>query len=111
MAAALVLAASAAAGPERKSRPSVALVKESPVVVSGRGFARLERVVLRVSVAGRAYRRTLRATAAGTFRATFESADADCKPFTVTAAGGTGSRAMQTRRFTVPPPCGIAPQP
>ena len=104
---------SAVAAPdaETKRRPAVAMTSESPVVVAGRGFVGRERISLRVVIGNRAYSRALRATVAGTFRATFAEADAQCHPYTVTAVGRAGTRATQTRRFNIPPPCGIDPQP
>jgi hypothetical protein len=111
-------AAVSAAGPtmaapelEAERRTAVVMTNESPVVVAGRGFAARERIALSVRIGARAYMKALRATAAGTFRATFAQADAQCHPYTVTAVGRAGSRAVQTRRFNIPPPCGIDPQP
>lgn len=108
-----VVAAGAIAAPvsEEKRRPAVAVTRESPVVVAGRGFAARERVALRAVVGSRAFSTSLRATSAGTFRATFAEADANCHPYTITAVGRSGSRASQTRRFNIPPPCGMDPQP
>lgn len=114
LAVALVLAAgaaSAAGGDVAKRKPVVSVTNEAPVVVTGRGFAIRERIVLRVSFGGHLLTRRLRATRLGTFRTAFADTDASCYPFTVTAVGGAGSRATQTRRFRIPPPCGIAPQP
>jgi hypothetical protein len=109
---AIVLTAGAAASAsESTRRPVVTVTREAPVVVTGRGFAAGERIALRVVVERRAYSKTLRATSAGTFRATFAEADAKCHPYTVTAVGRSGSRASQRRSFSIPPPCGIAPQP
>ena len=109
----LVLAAgtaSAGAGVEKR-KPAVSVTSEAPVIVTGRGFAARERIVLRVSFGGHLLTRRLRATRRGTFRAAFADTDASCYPFTVVATGSAGSRATRTRRFTIPPPCGIAPQP
>jgi hypothetical protein len=106
----LAVGALAAPAAETKRRPAVVVTSEDPVVVAGRGFVPRERVVLRVLVGSHAYSKQLRATALGTFRATFAEADAECHPFSVTALGGAGSRATQVRRITIPPPCGIDPQ-
>jgi hypothetical protein len=101
----------AASDIETKRRPVVVVTREAPFVVSGRSFRARERVALRAVIGSRVYTRNLRATATGTFRATFEAADAACHPYTVTARGDAGSRAAQTRRFDIPPPCGMEPQP
>jgi hypothetical protein len=108
---AVVVAGSAGGATEARRHPSVAVTKEDPVVVAGRGFVARERVAVRVVIGRRAFTRTVRATATGTFRATFAEADAQCHPYSVAARGGEGSRATQTRSFTIPPPCGIDPQP
>lgn len=101
----------AASDIETKRRPAVVVTREAPVVVAGRGFLRGERVALKVVIGSRAFKRTLRATTAGTFRATIAEADAKCHPYTVTAVGAQGTRAMQTRSFNIPPPCGMEEQP
>ena len=101
------LVASAVATPstETKRRPVVALLNDAPVSVAGRGFARGERVTVRTAVSGRAFAKTVRATRAGRFTATFTEANAACQPFTVSAVGRLGSRAT-FRRIEIPPPCG-----
>jgi hypothetical protein len=104
-------AAVAAPATETKRRPAVVVTNEDPVVVAGRGFLGRERISLRVAIGSRVFSRNLRATSAGTFRATFAEADAQCHPFSVTAVGRSGSRATQTRRFNIPPPCGMDPTP
>jgi hypothetical protein len=106
-----VAAGSAIGATEARRHPSVAVTREDPVIVAGRSFAARERVALRVVIGSRAFTRTVRATAIGSFRATFAEADAECHPYSVTARGGEGSRATQTRSFSIPPPCGIATQP
>jgi hypothetical protein len=111
VAAVAVATAGAARDAETKRRPAVVMTSEYPVVVAGRGFVGRERITLRVVTGSGAYAKALRATVAGTFRATFADADAQCYPYTVTAVGRAGSRAVQTRRFNIPPPCGIDPQP
>ena len=110
---ALVVAAPAPASTDRETKrlPSVAVTSEAPIVVVGRGFRSRERISLRLTVGNETFSRVLRATAAGRFRAAFAQVDASCYPFSVVAVGRAGSRATQTRRFTIPPPCGIAPQP
>jgi hypothetical protein len=108
----MVAAAGSAAGAtDARRQPSVAVTKEDPVVVAGRGFVARERVALRVVIGSRAFRRTVRATAIGSFRAAFAEADAQCHAYSVVARGGEGSRATQTRSFSIPPPCGIDSQP
>jgi hypothetical protein len=110
---AIVLTAGAvAASPgESTRRPVVTMTREAPVVIAGRGFAARERIALRAVVGRRAYSKSVLATSAGAFRATFAEADAKCHPYTVTAVGRSGSRATQTRRFNIPPPCGMELQP
>jgi hypothetical protein len=88
----------------------VTLVSDSPVAVTGRGFARGERVTLRTAVNGRQFATTVRATVAGRFTATFSEASAACQPFAVSAVGRLGSRAT-FRRIEIPPPCGPPIQP
>jgi hypothetical protein len=107
------LAAGALAAPQSEStrRPVVTMTREAPIVVAGRGFVAGERIALRAVVGRRVYSRSLRATSAGAFRATFAAADAKCRPYTVTAVGRSGTRASETRRFNIPPPCGMDPQP
>jgi hypothetical protein len=95
---------------ETKRRPVVTLLNDRPVAVAGRGFARGERVTLRTAVNGRQFAKTVRATVAGRFTATFAEADAACQPFAVSAVGRLGSRAT-FRRIQIPPPCGIPIQP
>jgi hypothetical protein len=107
----VIAAGSAAGATDARRHPSVAVTKEDPVIVAGRGFVARERVALRVVIGGRAFGRTVRATPTGSFRATFAEADAQCNPYSVVARGGEGSRATQTRSFSIPPPCGIDPQP
>ena len=89
----------------------MALTSETPVVIAGRGFRGRERISLRLVLGTQRFAKAFRATRSGTFRATFVQADASCSPFTLIAVGRAGSRATQTRRFNIPPPCGIAPQP
>jgi hypothetical protein len=102
---------STAGANDARRQPSVAVTREQPVIVAGRAFLARERIALRVVIGSRAFSRSLRATATGTFRATFAAADATCHPYAVTARGAAGSRASQTRRFNIPPPCGMDPQP
>jgi hypothetical protein len=108
--AALAGAAVATPASETKRRPVVTLLDDRPVSVAGRGFARGERVTVRTSVNGRAFAKTVRATQAGRFTATFAEANAACQPFAVSAIGRLGSRAM-FRRIEIPPPCGPPIQP
>jgi hypothetical protein len=104
------VAAAATDGAEVKRRPAVAVVSESPLTVTGRGFRRFERVTVRTTVQGTAYTRRVRAGRAGRFTARFAGVDAECHPFAVTAVGGRGSRAA-AKRIGIPPPCGIVVQP
>ena len=101
------LAASAVATPasETKRRAVVTLLNDRPVSVAGRGFARGERVTLRTAVNGTRFTKTVRASVAGRFTATFAEASAACQPFAVSAVGSLGSRAT-FRRIEIPPPCG-----
>lgn len=108
---AVAVAGSAAAATDAKRHPFVAVANEAPVVITGRGFAARERIRLRLAIGSRVFAKGVRATAAGTFRAAFSETDAQCQPYSITAVGGFGSRATQTRRFNIPPPCGVEPQP
>ena len=104
------VAAGATDGAELKRRPSIAVVSDSPLTVTGRGFRRFERVTVRTSVAGTAYMRRARAGRAGRFTARFAGVSAECHPLVITAVGGRGSRAA-AKRIRIPPPCGIVIQP
>lgn len=108
---AVAVAGSAVAATDAKRHPFVAVANEAPVVVTGRGFVARERIRLRLAIGSRVFAKGVRATAAGTFRAAFAETDAQCQPYSITAVGGFGSRATQTRRFNIPPPCGVEPQP
>ena len=84
------VAAGATDGAELKRRPSIAVVSDSPLTVTGRGFRRFERVTVRTSVAGTAYMRRARAGRAGRFTTRFAGVSAECHPFVITAVGGWG---------------------
>jgi hypothetical protein len=105
-------AASAVATPasDTKRRSAVTLLDDRPVTIAGRGFVRGERVTLRTAVNGRRFTKTVRATVAGRFTATFAEANAACQAFAVSAIGRLGSRAA-FRRIEIPPPCGPPIQP
>ena len=104
-AALLVLPADAA-----RPKASLAVVDDSPVTVSGRGFLARERVTLRTSVAGRLHVEVVTANRLGRFTAQFDGVDAQCSPYAVSAVGARGSRAT-TRKIAIPPACGIPIQP
>lgn len=105
----LVATVLSSAGSSAKTKPTIALVDSSPVVVAGRGFVRAERVTLRAAVNGRQITKRVMANRNGRFTVRLvEDAIAECNPFTVSvsAVGRAGSRAM-LRRIAIPPPCGI----
>jgi hypothetical protein len=104
------VAAGATGGAEIKRRPALAVADQSPLVVTGRGFGRFERVTVRATVHGATYTRRVRAGRRGRFTARFGGVSAECHPFGVTAGGARGSRASM-RRIAIPPPCGIVIQP
>jgi hypothetical protein len=106
----LLLATTLSSAGSAKAKPTIALVDASPVVVAGRGFARAERVTLRASVNGRRITKVVTANQIGRFTVRLAVTNAECNPFTVSAVGREGSRAM-LRRINIPPPCGppIAP--
>jgi len=109
--ASLILGEATSSSPAKtKPRPAVIGVGESPVVVAGRGFARGERVTVRAAVEARRYVRVVRANAQGRFAARFETVNAECLPFQVSAVGRSGRTAAH-RRIQIPPPCGVVPQP
>lgn len=101
------LVVSASAG---KQRATLALVKENPVVVVGRGFLRGERVTLRTAINGQRFTRTVTANRYGRFTRQVADVDAECWPFTISASGMRGSHAV-TRKINIPPPCGVPIQP
>jgi hypothetical protein len=102
----LLLATTLSSAGSAKAKPTIALVDASPVVVAGRGFARAERVTLRASVNGRSITRRVTASRIGRFTVRLAATNAECDPFTVTAVGRAGSRAM-LKRINIPAPCGV----
>jgi len=88
----LVLALPAAAAPPR--RATLELASLAPLVVTGRGFGKLERVALTASAPSA--RRTLSVVARrnGSFTARFSLRLGRCATLTVRAVGVRGSRAI-----------------
>lgn len=76
-------------GFETALKPSLQIVRETPLTIRGRGFRARERV--RLSAAGRNWR--LRATPRGTFVVVLESVDR-CDIVRIVAVGAAGSRAV-----------------
>ena len=107
-----IAAAATGGDTDVKRKPKIELVDDAPLVVYGSGFAARERVTVKVMVGGDTYAKRLRATLAGTFTARIVDAPvANCEPLSIVAVGAAGSRATLTRKFQIPPPCGISPQP
>lgn len=107
---AIAIAPGGSAAGARTERAAVTVVDQSPLVVAGRGFAPRERVLLRTVVDGRRYTKLVVARPSGRFTTRAADVDASCLPFTITAEGRTGTRAV-VRRINIPPPCGIVIQP
>jgi hypothetical protein len=105
-----LLASAALAG---KRHPRISIVDQSPVVVVGRGFAARERVTVRAIHGQARLTKTVRATAAGSFRASLgDIDDSTCSPvLSVAVVGAAGSRATAAQHIAIPPPCGIVIQP
>jgi hypothetical protein len=101
----LLLATVVSSGGSAKAKPTIKLVDESPVVVAGRGFVRSERVTLRTALNGRRITKVVTANRNGRFVARLAVTGDECNPFTVSAVGRAGSRAM-LKRINIPPPCG-----
>jgi hypothetical protein len=78
------------------SKPALRLLDRQPVTLRGWGFKERERVRVTV-VANRTFVRTVRTTAAGTFRVTFDgaflSSDRCGNGWTITARGARGDAA------------------
>ena len=106
----LALVVSAASASPAARRPSLALVSDDPVVVSGRGFVSRERVTLRATVGGREFSKRVLASRFGRFTTEVADADATCSPFVITARGRTGTTAT-LKRINIPSPCGVVIQP
>jgi hypothetical protein len=89
----LVLAA-AGTGTAARRPPVVRVAALQPLVVQGTRFQPRERVT--VTYAGTVRRtRKVVASAAGAFRATFQTVSVDrCSGFSISAAGGAGDRAV-----------------
>jgi hypothetical protein len=90
-------------------RPRLVVADDNLVVVEGRGFVAQEQVTLETSIAGQSYKHTVKADREGRFTKQIAEVDAACLPFTVSAAGQRGSRAVTPKR--IPPPCGVPIQP
>jgi len=74
--------------------PRLRAVSTEPLVVRGTGFQRAERVRVRLTLSDASFLRVVRATRAGTFRATFTTATVGkCSTFMILARGNLGSRA------------------
>jgi hypothetical protein len=78
------------------AKPALTLLDPAPVTLRGWGFQQRERVHVTV-VAGRGFVRTVRTTASGTFRVTFDrvffSTDRCGNGWTITARGARGDAA------------------
>ena len=97
---------------EAKRKAAIELWLNDPVVVHGTGFAAEEKLTLRVMVGGDTYTKRFRASDAGKFTKRFADAAVDnCDALSIVAVGAEGSRATITRKFQIPPACGISPQP
>ncbi|MBA3243637.1 MAG: hypothetical protein H0T61_00470 [Actinobacteria bacterium] len=110
---AAVIAALAALGSSDAgvTKPALVLADRSPLTIAGRGFESGERIVVKVVGTGMERRRTIVADRLGRFTTRWAGAVLpECSPYTVSATGARGSRAM-LRRVQIPPACGIAPQP
>jgi|SRR5918999_728882 hypothetical protein len=108
--AALVSSAAIAAtmrSSEAASKPALAIVSESPLVVVGRGFKAGERVSLLAATTGGKYRSTRSANRLGRFTTRFDTGPT-CGPVFLSASGTKGSRA-HVRIRGIAPPCGAEP--
>lgn len=85
----------------------VTLLDRDPVTVKGTGFAKRERVFVRVLPAGGTTFSKIVVARDGTFTAVFPQRElGECSGYTIVATGRTsGTRA--TRRELIPPACGI----
>jgi hypothetical protein len=102
----LLVAATVSSAGSARPKAKLMLVDTQPVVVAGRGFAPAERVTLRTALNGRQVTKRVTASRIGRFTVRLAVTDAECDPFTVSAVGREGRRAM-LRRINIPPPCGI----
>ena len=74
--------------------PRLQTISTGPLVFRGTGFQRAERVKVRLTLSDESFLRVVRASRAGTFRATFTTATVGkCSTFVVLARGNLGSRA------------------
>ena len=114
MAAAALTVANAPAATAAKIRPTLTITGTGPVTVTGVRFLPRERVTVRLSVAGQGLSRGAIASPAGrvVVRFAVDMPTPECGGLVVSAraTGARGSTAF-VRRFEIPPPCGIAPQP
>jgi hypothetical protein len=102
LAATLVVFAVVPAAPAINERPRVWLVDVSPLVVGGARFQPREHV--RVTYSSKTSRsKTVIATAAGRFRASFATTLGACEPYAITAVGDRGSRAIMKFMPECPP--------
>lgn len=93
------------------ARPALVLADRSPLTIAGHGFESGERIAVKVAGNGTERRKTVVADRLGRFTARWAGAVLpECRPYTASATGARGSRAM-LRRVQIPPACGIAPQP
>jgi hypothetical protein len=107
--------ASGSGGHQATSKASLKLVDMSPMTVAGSGFLPRERVTVRLSTGGgEALSRTRRANLNGRITAQFEGATVpECTAVNIiaTATGARSGRVAQVRMLSIPPPCGMFPQP
>ena len=92
-AAVLVLLLALPAAAAQRQRATLKLASLAPLVVTGDGFARRERVVLTAS-APSAQRMVALVARNGAFTARFDLRVGPCAPLTVRAVGAAGSRAI-----------------
>ena len=93
-----------------KQKAAVAVLSERPLKVAGQGFARGERVVVRATVATDTRAKTVVATRTGAFTVSFPELSAECRPYSVSATGRSGSRASAFPKIRIAEPCGMSPQ-
>jgi hypothetical protein len=109
---AVVASFPASSGFAAERHPRVAIVDQSPIVVVGRGFLARERVTVRAIHGPQLLTKTVRATAAGSFRTEVGDIDQSCASVvSITAVGAAGSRATAARHVPIAEPCGIVIQP
>ena len=97
-------AAGATSTASSTKRPSLKLIRPTPLTVSATAFKPAERVVVRVIGSDPAMRR-VRASGRGSFVVTFAEVSMDrCSGVAFTAVGARGSRAVLKRPETYCPP-------